>query len=376
MKSILRINSVIALTAAFYLQLVFANASMGFQNSGQPSILPMPVQPSAPNGYFNLRAKTLGGKQYWTDIRHSVGWRIQENAVTGHFRLLDPSNVRQAWGSVAHCEQKLNGLVQSGQAQSHRGKVVIALHGMIRTRDSMNTMARFLTEKGKYQVVNFQYASTKKEVAEHGRALGRVISSLGPDVTEINFVAHSLGNLVIRSYLQQHQTAVLPGAGGGPAVFRQGDPRIGRIVMVGAPNQGSKMARMLKGSLLFQGIAGKTGMQLANGWEQLEPQLATPDVPFGIIAGGKTERGGINNWTLTGPNDFTVSAEETKLPGAADFLLRPLFHSTMMNQPETLNATLRFFQHGYFVSEQDRKPIPLQVPPSSMPNLLPSKTKR
>ena len=48
---------------------------------------------------FNIPIKTGGGTQVWTDHAYRDGYRIQENALTGHFRLLDEKNVRK--GGVA-----------------------------------------------------------------------------------------------------------------------------------------------------------------------------------------------------------------------------------------------------------------------------------
>ena len=58
-------------------------------------------------GPLNLPFSTGGGKQFWTDVDYCQGWRIQQNAVTGHCRLLDPSDVRHAWGTLGQCQVKL-----------------------------------------------------------------------------------------------------------------------------------------------------------------------------------------------------------------------------------------------------------------------------
>jgi hypothetical protein len=81
-----------------------------------------------------------------------------------------------------------------------------------------------------------------------------------------------------------------------------------------------------------------------------------PDRPFGIIAGGRD----VNNYSnplLAGPDDLLLSVDETRLPGATDFAVMPVYHATMMKQPEVMEATLRFLQHGYFFSETKRCPI-------------------
>ncbi len=301
------------------------------------------MPPSVP---FNLKWKTLGGKQFWTDTLHNGGWRIQENAVSGHFRLIDDAQRRHAWGTRETCRQKLQALKEAGKVKTTTGSVVIVLHGLIRTTDSMRRLGQYLQENGDMTAVDFEYASTRRPVAYHAQALAEVIDSLGPQVTDINFVAHSLGNIVVRRYLADQ-------ARDGGKI----DPRIRRMVMIGPPNQGSKMARVLKRNILFNIIAGSCGQELGGGWDQLKPTLAVPDFEFGIIAGGQSNPGRWSNFILNGPDDFTVSVEETRLAGAADFLVEPLLHATMMRQPVTMTATLNFLQHGWFKSAEARQPI-------------------
>ena len=306
------------------------------------------AQPNADSqGPVNWKLPTLGGTQFWTDIEVTSGWRIQVNSETGHARLLDANNVRHAWGRAAHCRARLNQAKAEGVVRPAKGKVVILLHGLIRTSGSMQPMQEFLEKQG-YATINFRYASTRATVAEHAKSLKSVVDRLEPEVHEIYFVAHSLGNLVIRRYLADSTDET---------TGRQGDSRIKRVVMLGPPNQGSKMARMLKSSLMFNTIAGKSGQQLASGWKKLNPTLATPSVDFGIIAGGQ-ENEYLSNFVLKGKDDFTVSLEETKLPGAADLMVKPLLHSTMMRQPEVMQATVKFFRHGYFDTAETRSPIP------------------
>ena len=301
-----------------------------------------------PIGYPNWKTKTLGGKQFWTDVRYVGGWRIQQNSETGHCRLLSPDSTRHASGNHLHCKQKLDKLVAEGKARPVKGKVVIVLHGLIRTKSSMQPMANFLQKEGDFTAINLQYASTRNKVSEHAKALKGVIDGLGRNVTEINFVGHSLGNLVVRRYLDDTTDS---------QSGRQGDSRIRRMVMIGPPNQGSRFARVLKSSVAFRTIFGVSGVELSRAWEKLEPTLAIPTFEFGIIAGGQETEKGFSNVILEGKDDFTVSVSETKLAGAHDFVVKPLFHSTMMHQPEVLEATLCFLQNGYLVSESQRTPL-------------------
>jgi hypothetical protein len=311
-----------------------------------------------PVGHLNWKTRTFGGQQFWTDLRYAGGWRIQVNSETDHHRLLDPKNVRHAWGNQLHCQQLLDQKIANGEITQASGKVVILLHGLIRTKSSMQTMANYLMKNGDFTTVNFQYASTREKIGEHAAALKSVIDQLGPQVTEISFVCHSLGNIVVRRYLGNNTDE---------KTGQQGDMRIKRMVMIGPPNQGSRMARILKTSFLFQQIAGVSGMQLARQWEKLDPTLATPAFEFGIVAGGQETDKNFSNFILKGKDDFTVSLDEAKLAGAHDLLVRPLLHSTMMHQPEVMKATQLFLEKGFFESENSRNPI-IETPKSSRSN--------
>ena len=46
----------------------------------------------------NIELPTLGGHFFWNDLAEVKGWRLQQNIFTGHCRVLDPDDVRRAWG--------------------------------------------------------------------------------------------------------------------------------------------------------------------------------------------------------------------------------------------------------------------------------------
>jgi hypothetical protein len=47
----------------------------------------------------NVKTPTMGGSVWWNDIACSHGWRVQHNTWTGHCRILDDMDIRQAWGT-------------------------------------------------------------------------------------------------------------------------------------------------------------------------------------------------------------------------------------------------------------------------------------
>ncbi len=312
------------------------------------------AEPSAESpgeGFWNLPTKTLGGKQFWTDVENRAGWRVQRNAFTGHFRLLDANQVRRAWGEETHCRAELQRLASELNLPPYRGKVVILLHGLMRSRSSLSSLETYLAENGHYQTINFQYASSRQDIAHHAAALDTLIGRLGPDVTEIDFVAHRLGNIVVRRYLYDLATC------------HTMDPRFKRMVMLGPPNQGSQWAVTLRDTLLFKTITGVSGQQLGKQWATIKPNLATPSFEFGIVSGGGEQVNRFEQWMFSGPSDYTVSVEETLLPGAADQITLPVLHGTMMNDPAAQQCTLQFLQHGYLVAADRMHPLPADAQP-------------
>jgi pimeloyl-ACP methyl ester carboxylesterase len=312
--------------------------------------------PAENGGNFNLESATLGGKQFWTDRVILANWRIQEHVTTRHCRLLDERDVRHAWGTLEECQQKLDEVRREKGLMPPRGKVVIALHGVLRSRGHTQGLCDYLEKEGGYTVVNFTYASSRGEMAEHAAALAGIVDQC-KEAHEINFVAHSMGNLVVRNYLGDQTD---------PKTGKRPDPRIKRIVMLGPPNNGAELAVRFANLSLFQTVWGKSGRQLSEAWGDLQKRLATPACEFGIIAGGRGDDKGFSP-LIGGDDDFVVGVSETKLPGAADFLLVPKLHSVMLDDPQVRKATLSFLKNGYFLSAEKRQPLPARTIPAPGP---------
>ena len=299
----------------------------------------------------NITMPTGGGKQFWTDCFVYHGWRIQRNIYTGHHRLLDDKDFRRAWGTYDGCREQFERFRVEHSLPPVSGRLVVTVHGLGRTRDSMVGIGKYLAKEGGFTWINVTYASTRDTIDAHGRALGEIVNEL-TDAEEVNFVAHSLGNLVIRRYLADRAQAPPDQRG----------PPLGRMVMLAPPNQGAQIAERLHNNKLFQLIYGLSGGQLSGAWGDIEQRLAIPPFPFGILAGGNGKETG-NNPLLTGDDDFVVTVEETRLPGAADFLVVPALHTFFMDDPTVCQCTLQFLQQGYFTTAEARQPIPEVRPP-------------
>lgn len=46
----------------------------------------------------NFPIKAINGKVWWNELAECNGWKLQKNTFTQTCRILDPNNVRRAWG--------------------------------------------------------------------------------------------------------------------------------------------------------------------------------------------------------------------------------------------------------------------------------------
>ena len=307
----------------------------------------------------NLPMPTLGGKQFWSDELFFHQWRIQRNVFSRHCRLLDENDLRHASGTYDQCHAVLEEIKRQRRLSPMTGKAVIVLHGLVRSRAAMDPLCRYLRQKGGYQVFNVSYPSTQNDIAEHARSLRHVVDNLD-GIEEINFVGHSMGNIVIRHYLGDllRQDPWKESANAA-AADRRAKARFHRFVMLAPPNQGALLAEKFADNVLFKEILGEAGQQLGRDWPELEKRLATPAFEFGIIAGGKTGGKGYNP-LLPGNNDGVISVDATKLAGARDFAVLPVLHTFIVNDEKAHEYVLHFLKHGCFVSEPERRPLEKQ----------------
>jgi pimeloyl-ACP methyl ester carboxylesterase len=299
-------------------------------------------------GNLNLRLPTLGGKQYWADELYFHKWRIQQNVLTGHYRLLDELDVRHAWGSFDQCKTALERIKRENRLPPMKGKAVIVMHGICGTRLHMSKLSEYLETNGDFEVLNICYPTTQREVAEHAKTLAQIIDNLD-GIEELNFVGHSMGNVVIRHYLNDRKLAAEKDPPGEAAKKR---PKFKRFVMLAPPNHGSGLARYFADNFVFQTVMGDSGRQLGLDWSKLESSLATPDFEFAIIAGGKGDEKGYNP-LLAGDNDGVISVETAKLDGAKEFAVIPALHPLLQSDSVALAYTLRFLKHGGFERKSD-----------------------
>ncbi len=210
-------------------------------------------------------------------------------------------------------------------------EAVILLHGLARTDKSMTKMASAL-EAGGFIVLNIDYPS--REAAVETLATKVIDAALADpklkDAERIHFVTHSLGGILVRQYLKTRRP-----------------DRLGRVVMLGPPNQGSEVVDKLGDTWVFSAINGPAGRQLGTGRDSLPNQLGPVDFDLGVIAGDQSINW-INSLMIPGPDDGKVSVERTKVAGMKAHLVVHVTHPYLMRNAQVIRETIHFLRQGRF----------------------------
>lgn len=122
---------------------------------------------------------------------------------------------------------------------------------------------------------------------------------------------------------------------------------LGRVVMLGPPNQGSSLAEYISAKAWLSRLSPPAGRQLGGGEQSLLQRLGPVDFELGVIAGTANRRPLVGR-LVDGPSDGTVSVAETQVEGMRDFVTVDTSHTMMMWNREVLMQTARFLRRGSF----------------------------
>ena len=278
---------------------------------------------------WNLQTPTMGGTQLWRDSHVFAGWRIQENVLTGQSRLLDPEDIRRAWGSYGQVKERLDALKKIENIHPPSEHLVLLIHGILRSTGTFSELEKALIEAG-FDAVAISYPSSRSTIEEHAEGLARLLDRQEGTET-VSFVTHSMGGLVVRHLLSLN------------AAWKRRIV-VDRIVLIAPPNQGSAIARLLEDIPAYRLIYGEAGQQMTPAEASNIPPI---EHPFAIVAGGTGDGEGFNP-LLPGDDDGTVGLAETRLEGTMDFLVVPEIHAMISNHQDTIQATINFLKHGKF----------------------------
>lgn len=190
----------------------------------------------------------------------------------------------------------------------------------------MRGIERQLEARG-YRTLNLSYPSRQHDLRGlsdwlHPRVDAFMHGQPGP----LHMVGHSMGGLLMRHYLHHY-------------------PRtdIGRLVMLGTPNQGSEVADFLQHWRPYRWGWGPAGQQLCQ--HATHPPLTCGEV--GIIAGDRT-LDPLSSAIIGRPNDGKVAIENTRLASPHQHVVLHATHSFMPLNREVQRMAVQFIETGKF----------------------------
>lgn len=218
---------------------------------------------------------------------------------------------------------------------------VVLVHGLGRTERSMAVLAQRLRWAG-YDVTAFGYDSRLAPVARQAEALAETVAHCCREAGRVHFVGHSLGGIVIRTFL-----AASP------------PKSLGRVVLLVPPNRGSELADWLRDVPVVSEALGPAGRALGTGEADVPATLPPPAYEMGIVAGDRSVNP-IGSAFIEGPDDGIVALDRTRVEGVPMIVL-PRSHAFIMNSRHAARAVVQFLRRGAFET------TPAPGPPGDVP---------
>ncbi len=220
---------------------------------------------------------------------------------------------------------------------SDNTECVVLLHGLNRSWRAMQALADALYEAG-FSTANVDYpsqAGTVEVLAPMAVNTG-LTECRQAGAERIHFVTHSIGGILLR---YAHAQSPIPD--------------LGRVVMLGPPNQGSELVDITRDWPTAELFSGEAGLQLGTDADSIPMLLGPVDFELGIIAG----TGSINfimSAMLPDPNDGKVSVESTRVDGMDDFLLVDNSHHYITESEMVIRNTVSFLRTGSFIDSEQQ----------------------
>ncbi|WP_144394930.1 esterase/lipase family protein [Pleionea sediminis] len=211
---------------------------------------------------------------------------------------------------------------------------VILLHGLVRTSGSMWWFSRQLKQNG-FKTVNTGYFSMSNRIdALAESTIPKAISDCNQYKSQhISFLTHSMGGILVRSYLQSHKIENLHS-----------------IIMLAPPNQGSEAVDRYLENQIVDRVIFDSFRQLSSKKASYVNSLEPINASVAVIAGSKSYNPTLSEW-IPGIDDGKVSVASACLNEMQEMLIMPVNHTSITWNSDVFEQVRYFLNHRTFNDE-------------------------
>ncbi len=212
-----------------------------------------------------------------------------------------------------------------------KAETTVCVHGFLGTAKSMRYVNLALSNCNQ-NVILYEYETKTKFIAEHACELSVYLQQIAAKRPgqPINFVAHSIGSIVLRAALN------CPGC--------PEEAKIGKAILIAPPNQGSGLGRKFRNFFPVQMVMGnRSGWELLNygPYEMCQFGVFPETMQVLVLAGSCG-----NTLFFRSPNDGFLTVRETLLNSPNyHFKIFRLSHGGLLKYPSSLSYIRQFITH-------------------------------
>lgn len=143
-------------------------------------------------------------------------------------------------------------------------------------------------------------------------------------------IGYSMGGILVRSLINKYPPE-----------------KLGRVVQLAAPNNGSEVSDFLLNNWFYKKIYGLAEQQLTTNNKATKKLLDKVDYVLGVIAGNSTIDP-ISSYIIGGDDDGKVSIASTKFEGMKDHIVVSASHTFFPSNTDVHKQTLYFLKNDAF----------------------------
>jgi uncharacterized alpha/beta hydrolase family protein len=208
-------------------------------------------------------------------------------------------------------------------------EITVLVHGFNKDKYDMAFLEKGLRESG-FKTVSVNLPTTFGTLEECRQSLSLQINNLIRKDTIVNYVAHSMGGLIIRAYINE---------------VKQNN--VGKCLFIATPHNGSRLANIANIIPFYSKIFRPIEILLSG--SKLSPSSLDKNIKVGLIAGNKNANL-LGKLFLSNKSDGRVEVASVKFKDADEFIELPFGHKEIHHQYKTLMLVKNFLQQGTFVN--------------------------